>query len=125
MAPLLSSADLRTPFPTVRALRRLASHEPPRASLTETKPAWAVSTFSKSTYNVVKHVSGHLHKHMSIRAKEGEELLGSKAAGEFVGSVGVPEFREEDKRHITSARAKVEPRRRGTRGSFEQRRGLP
>ena len=74
----------------------------------ETKPAWAVSKFSQSTYNVVKHVSGHLHQQMSMRGQEdGEDKLGTKTAGEFVGSIGAPGVREEDKLHTTTARAKV------------------
>jgi len=70
------------------------------------KPAWAVSKFSDSTYQMVKSVSGSLHRHMSKRAEgNGEELLGRKFAGHFVGTVGMP-GRAETGKHTVTVRAR-------------------
>uniref|UniRef100_A0A061QYE0 Calcium/calmodulin-dependent protein kinase kinase n=1 Tax=Tetraselmis sp. GSL018 TaxID=582737 RepID=A0A061QYE0_9CHLO len=67
------------------------------------KPAWALSKFSTSTFEMVKNVSGSLHRHMSRGARNsGEELLGRKAAGNFVGMIGGGHV----SKHTASVRAK-------------------
>eukprot|EP00873_Tetraselmis_striata_P019425 jgi/Tetstr1/439689/TSEL_028108.t1 len=74
----------------------------------KTRPAWAVGKFSQSTYNMVKNVTGSLHTHMSRRSTvSGEELLGKKTAGQFVGTVGKQDD-PDDLKHTTTVRAKGE-----------------